>query len=178
MYTVALSRYQNIINAEDAWQIDYDSVEANEAKPTKSALRLKDLLETITDRYRPLTSFTQRLRFLIDIQINVLDQYHERLNSSAEAFKVLSSSIARAVQGTSKEDADALKGIPGLERLCRVYGSAMYLEGCMRDWGEDVVGPQELKISRRMVLTMKTSSSLKYGRSFKIALPSRIKMNN
>lgn len=159
---VALSRFQNILNADDAWQIDYDSVEEHDAKPTKSAIRLKDLLETITgdfilvtfhsgikilifsllDRYRPLTSFTQRLRFLIDIQINILDQYHERLSSSAEAFKVLSSSIARAVQGTSKEEADALRGIPGLERLCRVYGSSMYLEGCMRDWGEDVVSSQ------------------------------------
>ncbi|KAF8437405.1 TIP-1 family-domain-containing protein [Terfezia claveryi] len=134
----ALSRYQNIVNADDAWQIDYDSVEEHEAKPTKSAMRVKDLLETITERYRPLTSFMQRLRFLIDIQINVLDQYLDKLNSSVEAFRVLSSSIARAVQGTSKEEADALKGIPGLERLCRVYGSAMYLEGCMRDWGEDV----------------------------------------
>ena len=45
---VALSRYQNIISANDAWQIDDDSVEANETKPTRSAIRLKDLLETIT----------------------------------------------------------------------------------------------------------------------------------
>ncbi|KAI5801476.1 TIP-1 family-domain-containing protein [Peziza echinospora] len=134
----ALTRYQSIIGADDAWQIDYDSVEDHEAKPTKSAIRLKDLLETITDRYRPLTSFNQRLRFLIDIQISILDQYHERLNSSVEAFRVLSSTIARAVQGTSREEAEALKGIPGLERLCRVYGSSMFLEACMRDWGEDV----------------------------------------
>jgi len=45
---VALTRYQSIIGADDAWQIDYDSVEDHEAKPTKSAIRLKDLLETIT----------------------------------------------------------------------------------------------------------------------------------
>lgn len=49
---VALSRYQNIINANDAWQIDDDSVEANEAKPTRSAIRLKDLLEAITGNTR------------------------------------------------------------------------------------------------------------------------------
>lgn len=137
--SVALSRYHNILSADDAWVIDYDSADPNDTKPTKSAIRLKDLLETITDRYRPLTSFSQRLRFLIDIQISILDQYHDRLQSSVEAFKMLSSSIARAVQGTSKEELQSLSGINGLERLCKVYGSAMFLENCMRDWGEDIV---------------------------------------
>jgi hypothetical protein len=118
--------------------LDYDSVDPAEAKPTKSAMRLKDLLETITDSYRPLISFSQRLRFLIDIQIAILDQYHDRLHSSVEAFKVLSSSIARAVQGTSKEEVASLSGLGGLERLCRVYGSAIFMENCMRDWGEDI----------------------------------------
>ncbi|KAG0635592.1 TIP-1 family-domain-containing protein [Tuber brumale] len=134
----ALSRYHNILDAEDAWVIDYESVEPKETKPTKSAIRLRDLLETVTDRYRPLTSFTQRLRFLIDIQISILDQYHDRLYSSVEAFKMLSSSIARAVQGTSKEEVQSLTGISGLERLCKVYGSTMFMENCMRDWGEDI----------------------------------------
>lgn len=31
-----------------------------------------------------------------------------------------------------------LQGIGGLERLCRIYGSAEYLEGKMRDWSDDV----------------------------------------
>jgi len=79
---------------------------------------------------------------LIDIQISILDQYHDRLHSSLEAFKMLSSSIARAVQGTSKEEVQSLTGISGLERLCKVYGSAMFLENCMTDWGEDIVSLQ------------------------------------
>ncbi|KAH0614521.1 uncharacterized protein H6S33_000157 [Morchella sextelata] len=133
----ALSRYHNILKAEDAWVIDYDSAGPNDAKPTKSALRLKDLLETITDRYRPLTSFNQRLSFLMNIQISILDQYLNRLQSSIDAFSILSSSIARAVQGTSKEEVQSLSGIGGLERLCKVYGSATFLEDCTRDWDED-----------------------------------------
>lgn len=75
----------------------------------------------------------------MDIQISILDQYLDRLQASVEAFKMLSSSIARAVQGTSKEELQSLSGIGGLERLCKVYGSAMFLENCMRDWGEDIV---------------------------------------
>lgn len=134
----ALSRYHTILTGEDAWTLDYDSVQAHETKPTRSALRLKDLLEAVTDTYRPLLSFSQRLRFLIDIQIAVLDMYHDRLNSSLEALLTLSSSIARAVQGTSRDEAQSLSGVAGLERLCRVYGSAVFMEACMRDWGEDI----------------------------------------
>lgn len=48
---VALSRFQNILSADDASQIDYDFVEEHDAKPTKSAIRLKDLLETITGNF-------------------------------------------------------------------------------------------------------------------------------
>ena len=102
-------------------------------------MRLKDLLETITDTYRPLISFSQRLRFLMDIQIAILDQYHDRLAGSIEAFRVLSSTIARAVQGSTKEEVDSLSGLGGLERLCRVYGSSMYLEDTMHDWNDDIV---------------------------------------
>ncbi|KAK6505391.1 hypothetical protein TWF481_007296 [Arthrobotrys musiformis] len=134
----ALARYENIIAAEDAWAIDYDAVEPNETKPTKSAFRVKELLELVTERYRPLQSFSQKLRFLTDIQITILDKYHDRVHSSIEAFKMLSSSIGRAVQGMGKQDAESITGLTGLERLCRVYGSALFLTNCMRDWGEDL----------------------------------------
>ena len=50
----------------------------------------------------------------------------------------MTSSIARTVQGISKEDQEKVQGLGGLERLCRVYGSAEYLEKKMRDWGDDV----------------------------------------
>ena len=128
-----------MITAEDAWALDFDSLEHGSTKPTKSAIRLKDLLETITERYRPLISFSQRLRFLMDIQIAVLDQYHERLQSSVEAFNLLTSRIGRAVHGSASKGSDSVGGVTGLERLCRVYGSAIYLEEFMKDWGEDVV---------------------------------------
>lgn len=39
----------------------------------------------------------------------------------------------------SKEDQASVQGVAGLERLCRVYGSAEYLEKKMRDWSDDVV---------------------------------------
>ena len=96
------------------------------------------LTVALPDRYRPLTSFSQKLHFLIDIQIAIFDQFHDRLNSSLEAYLTLTSSIARAVQGVLKEEQSQLQGLGGLERLCRIYGSAEYLEKKMRDWSDDV----------------------------------------
>lgn len=134
----ALSRYQNIIDAPESGDIDYDSVDQGATKPTYAAVRVNDLLETITDRYRPLTSFSQKLRFLIDIQITIFDRFHSRFHDSLEAYLARTSSIARTVQGVSRETQAELQGLPGLERLCRVYGSAEYLEKKMRDWSDDV----------------------------------------
>ncbi len=45
---VALSRYQDIIESKDAWDIEYDSLEPGVTKPTKAAIRVNDLLETVT----------------------------------------------------------------------------------------------------------------------------------
>ncbi|OJD15073.1 hypothetical protein AJ78_04644 [Emergomyces pasteurianus Ep9510] len=133
----ALSRYRDIIESADSGEIDYDGVQPSATKPTKAAIRVNDLLETITERYRPLTSFSQKLRFLIDIQITIFDQFHDRLRSGLEAYIAMTSTIGRTVQGSAAADA-SLEGVTGLERLCRVYGSAEYMEQKMQDWSDDV----------------------------------------
>ncbi|KAL2356241.1 TIP-1 family-domain-containing protein [Cryomyces antarcticus] len=134
----ALSRYQDIIDAPDSGTLDYDSVDPSATKPTKAAIRVNDLLETITDRYRPLSSFTQKLRFLIDVQLDIFDRFHTRLHQSLEAYLTMTSSLARTVHGISREEQASLQGVKGLDRLCRIFGSADYLEKAMRDWSDDV----------------------------------------
>ncbi|KAF2087230.1 RINT-1 family protein [Saccharata proteae CBS 121410] len=134
----ALARYQSIIDSQDSGELDYESVDPSTTKPTKQAIRVNDLLETITDRYRPLSSFSQKLTFLIDIQISIFDRFHERLHSALEAYLTMTSSVGRAVQGISREEQAKLQGVEGLDRLCRVFGSADYLERAMRDWSDDV----------------------------------------
>ncbi|KAB8659313.1 hypothetical protein FH972_026202 [Carpinus fangiana] len=134
----ALARYEAIISDLTASELDYDSVSPAASKPSKAAVRVHDLLAAITDHYRPLTSFSQKLRFLIDIQISIFDRFHERLHSGLEAFMSLTSSLGRTVQGASAADLAAVQGVAGLERLCRIYSSAEYLERAMRDWGDDV----------------------------------------
>lgn len=95
--------------------------------------------DLVSDRYRPLASFSQKLRFLIDIQISIFDKFHARLQSALEAYLAATSAVVRAVQGVSKEERASVEGLGGLERLCRIYGSAEYLEKAMRDWSDDVV---------------------------------------
>ncbi|KAF2814249.1 RINT-1 family protein-like protein [Mytilinidion resinicola] len=136
--TFALSRYHEIISAPDMGDLDYESVNSNATKPTKGAIRVNDLLETITDRYRSLTSFNHKIRFLIDIQISIFDLFHERLHSGLEAYLAMTSSLGRTVQGVTKEEQAKLHGVEGLERLCRINGSADYLQRAMRDWSEDI----------------------------------------
>ena len=132
----ALARYRSIIDTEDSGEIDYDGVEPGASKPTKAAIRVNDLLETITERYQPLSSFSQKIRFLIDIQITIFDLFHERLHSGLEAYLAMTSTIGRTVQGSGNQP--NLQGVAGLERLCRIFGSAEYLEMKMQDWSDDV----------------------------------------
>ncbi|KAL6705305.1 hypothetical protein ACN47E_007115 [Coniothyrium glycines] len=134
----ALSRYQNIVEALDFGDLDYESVDPKATKPTKGAIRVNDLLETITDRYRPLSSFSQKLTFLIDIQIAIFDKLHERLAGNLEAYLTMTTTLGRTMGGVSKEEQEKLLGIEGLERLCKTFGSADYLERAMRDWSDDV----------------------------------------
>lgn len=94
----------------------------------------------LADRYRPLTSFSQKLTFLIDIQIAIFDKFHERLLGNLEAYLSMTTTLGRTLGSVTKEERDKLLGIGGLERLCKTYGSADYLERAMRDWSDDVVG--------------------------------------
>ena len=134
----ALSRYQSILDTPDSKELDYDSVAFDATKPTKAAIRVNDLLDTITDRYRSLASFSQKLRFLMDIQIAIFDQYLGRLRNSLDAYISLTTSIGRRMQGVSKEEQSELYGLKGLDHLCRIFGSAEYLERAMRDWSDHV----------------------------------------
>ncbi|KAL3461266.1 TIP-1 family-domain-containing protein [Aspergillus heterothallicus] len=132
----ALSRYKEIVDTPDSGHIDYEGVDSAATKPTRAAIRVNDLLETITERYQPLASFSQKLRFLIDIQITIFDQFHERLHSALEAYIAMTSTIGRTVQGADGQA--SVEGIAGLDRLCRVFGSAEYLEKKMEDWSNEV----------------------------------------
>ena len=76
---------------------------------------------------------------MIDIQIAIFDKLHQRLQSSLEAYLTMTTQYGRVVGAVTKEEQDKLLGLEGLERLCKTYGSADYLEKALRDWSDDVV---------------------------------------
>lgn len=130
----ALSRYRSIRDASDSNDIDFDA-DLRQTKPTKGAIRVNDLLETITDRYRGLSSFSQKMKFLLEIQLSIFDDYHNHLHGVLQAYLVSSHTAGRLLQGQSEADAFGLKG---LESLAKVFGSAEFLERKMSDWSDDV----------------------------------------
>ncbi|KAI0666341.1 TIP-1 family-domain-containing protein [Trametes maxima] len=148
----AMDQYLDIISAPDAWLIadEEDTTDSDvrvierELRPTNSARRVKALVEQVTDRYSPLPQYSQRTRFLIVVQLPLLESYHARISSSLDAFETLSSSLMRAVPGalgSSEGRGDSRQltaGVEGIQRLCKAWVSARYLANAMETWGEDL----------------------------------------
>ncbi|KAH9912248.1 RINT-1 family protein [Epithele typhae] len=148
----AMDQYFEIISAPDAWLIADDEGEdeapswtaGRELRPTNSARRVKSLVEQVTDRYSPLPEYTHRTRFLIVVQLPLLESYLGRISSSLDAFETLSSSLMRAVPGALGAGdgrggtGNLTSGVEGTQRLCKALVSAKYLAGVMEMWGEDL----------------------------------------
>lgn len=133
----ALERFQAIMATPDARNIDYDYVGAGKTKPTFGAVRVTDLLRSITTQYERVRTFKHKIRFLIGIQLDILDEFHDRLRGSLEAYQALTSTVGRTLHGVTKEQLAALEGTGGLESLCKVYGSADHVASTLKDWGSE-----------------------------------------
>jgi hypothetical protein len=134
----ALERYQAIMAAPDARNIDYDFAGAGKTKPTFAAVRVTDLLRSVTTQYQRVRRFSHKLRFLIDIQLTILDEYHDQLRGTLEAYLSITSTVGRAF-GVTKEQLAALEGTGALETLCKVYGSADHIVNTLKDWSNEEV---------------------------------------
>ncbi|CAK7205622.1 hypothetical protein SEUCBS139899_008400 [Sporothrix eucalyptigena] len=139
----ALSRYREIVDGTSQASvdaratIDYDYSGTGRTKPTLAAVHIVDLLRAISGQYRYLQKFHHRLRFLIDIQITILDAYDDRLRGSLETYASMTSAVGRTLHGVTKEQLAALEGTGGLEALCRVFGSADHIVNTLREWANE-----------------------------------------
>jgi RAD50-interacting protein 1 len=136
----ALERYGNIRDSAESNELDFDSVGPGMSIPTKGAIRVNDLLETVTDRYRLLSSFSQKLKFLIEIQLAIFDDYYQHLRESYRNYQVNSTIAGKLVQNAAGVDDPStdMSGLKGLQRLSKIFGSAEYLERKMSDWSDDI----------------------------------------
>lgn len=137
--TFAIERFQTIMEASDARNIDYDYAGEGKMKPTVSAVRVVDLLGSLTNQYNRVRKFQHKKKFLLGIQVRILDDYHELLLESLQKYQLTTSTLSRTLAGVSKEDMSALEGTGGLEKLCRVLGSSDLVVNTLKDWNTDDV---------------------------------------
>lgn len=140
----ALARYEEIIATKDSGLIDYDSTGIGGTKFSYGAAKVMDLLGNVTHVYRPLRSLSWKIRFLIDIQVEILDRYHNRLKDSLDAYQAMTSAVGRTLHGISREEQAALEGVGGLESLCKVYCSANHVIDALADWSDQMVSRHTL----------------------------------
>jgi hypothetical protein len=133
----ALERFQRIMSSPDARNIDYEFAGPGKTKPTHGAVRVTDLLRSVTSQYERVRRFSHKLRFLIDIQLAILDEFHDRLRGSLEAYQSLTSTMGRTLHGVTKEQLAALEGTGTLETLCKVYGSSDHIVNTLKDWSNE-----------------------------------------
>ena len=160
----ALDRFEGIMNSPDARSIDYDYGGPGKTKPTFGAVRVTDLLGSVTTQYERVRRFSHKLRFLIDIQLAILDEFHDRLRGSLEAYYSMNSMVGRTLHGVTKEQQAALEGNGAFETLCKVFGSSDHVVNTLQDWSNDAVGLR--RASRAALVTLTPdSSSLRCGTS-------------
>ncbi|KAI2627715.1 TIP-1 family-domain-containing protein [Hypoxylon sp. NC1633] len=133
----ALERYNVIMNSPDSRNIDYDYSGAGKMKPTFGAVRVTDLLKSVTSQYERVRKFSHKLQFLIDIQLDILDDYHDRFKDSLDTYYTLSSTLGRTLHGLTKEQAAALEGTGAFETLCKVLGSTDHIIATLKDWSNE-----------------------------------------
>jgi hypothetical protein len=132
-------RYQTIIKSPDTGLIDYDSSSPGKTRPTYGAAQVASLIGNVSRSYEKLRRFSHKMRFLIDIQAEILDQYQGRLSDSLDAYQTTINPVARKFHGISKEQQAEVEGIGGIERLCRVFGSAEYIINILNEWSNEEV---------------------------------------
>lgn len=133
----ALERFHEIMASQEARNIDYDYATTGKMKPTFAAVRVTDLLRSVTTQYERLRKFKYKIRFLIGIQLDILDGFHDRLRGSLEAYQSITSTLGRTLHGVTKEELAALEGTGALETLCKVIGSADHIANALQDWSDE-----------------------------------------
>lgn len=110
------------------------------------------------------------------VQLTILDIYHDRITSSLDAYETLSSAFVRAVPGALSVtfgggeeggfNIDARKltgGVDGVQRLCKAFLSAVFLETALEGWSEELVAVSSSFPPSLGSLLLFQSSSLTYG---------------
>ncbi|KAG0233317.1 hypothetical protein BGW42_007515 [Actinomortierella wolfii] len=134
----ATARYNGIMDEPTTWDPAYEDLGHNEyIIPTKSAEKIKDLLEIITDRYRPLSVLEQRA-FLLDIQLDILNMYYRHIRGLVDQYESMTYSFVRNLPGAASQIEIDATGVDGLRKLCQWMSSIEYIKISLKEWSDDV----------------------------------------
>jgi hypothetical protein len=131
----AWKRYKEIIDDDETRLIDYESALSGKTKATFASLQIKDLVVHITQKYKKVRRFRHKMKFLIDIQAEILDDYMKALKDPLDIFVEMLHPVTR--MGYSKEALEKIQGLNGFDRLCRVYCGADHLTNLCKDWSNE-----------------------------------------
>ncbi|KAF9426401.1 hypothetical protein BGZ94_006580 [Podila epigama] len=134
----AVARYNQIMEAVDAWKPAYEDMgEKSYIIPSKSAEKVMDLLEIVTQRYHPLPVLEHRT-FLLDIQLDILIAYHRHIRGLVDQYESLTYSFVRVMPGAATDEELNTMGTAGLKSLYQWLASTEYISSTLKEWGEDV----------------------------------------
>ncbi|CAH0019161.1 unnamed protein product [Clonostachys rhizophaga] len=132
-----MEQFNSILRSEDGRNIDFDYAADGRMKPTYAAVRITDLLRNTTNQYNRLRKTKHKIRFLIHIQLDILEEYDGRLRGSLEAYQAITSTLGRTLHGVTKEQLAALEGTGALETLCKVLGSSDHIVHTLKEWSNE-----------------------------------------
>ncbi|PLW45744.1 hypothetical protein PCANC_08061 [Puccinia coronata f. sp. avenae] len=126
-----------IISSKDTWELHWEDERASrmQVPGTNSAVQMQEVVEQIKSKYEGLPRLSYQVEFLIKMQLEVLEQYSQRIAGVLDGFErsrlihVVAVDLARA-----KVNA----GIKGLERLVKVYMSANCILVALKSWDDDL----------------------------------------
>ncbi|KAG1106734.1 hypothetical protein G6F42_016631 [Rhizopus arrhizus] len=148
----AQARYDDIlldnhafdIYAEDDFEKSQQQSNDKPIKRTKSAVRLINLLESITNTYTLVPNLVQKFKFFADIQLDLLGQYQKRLSAAIDSFEALSLIRSVPVPGALPEAVTGVMTatetggtVSALNRLYRWWTSARSINDVLKDWAEE-----------------------------------------
>ncbi|KAI9256240.1 TIP-1 family-domain-containing protein [Sporodiniella umbellata] len=138
------TKYDEIVLDRKAFELEVGDANNATIKKTMSASRIISLLESVTATYQLMSTMEYKLKFLVDIQFNLLGQYHQRLSGAIDSFEALSlirsvpapGALPDAVTGviTSSESNGT---ISALNRLYRWWTSTKSIQEALKDWEEE-----------------------------------------
>ena len=71
----------------------------------------------------------------MNVQMDILVLYYDKLNANVDKFEM---SHPYALAGELREEGKKTAGVAGLQRLCRIYGSATWIEDHLKDSTDEV----------------------------------------